>query len=117
MGLRICVVCNECGTELSFKVEQIDDTLTVYPTACSDCIKYEKEQSYKEGLFDSKIEGGNNMEVLGYAQVKARYMYQGRIDVFKRALETLQQLVEKNEADNINPEKDYIKIEYIKGEE
>ncbi len=57
------------------------------------------------------------MEVLGCARVKARYMYQGRIDVFRVALETLQRLVEKNEACNIDSEKDYIKIEYIKGEQ
>lgn len=55
------------------------------------------------------------MEVLGVVEVKAKFMFQGRYEVFKRALETLQGMLEEHEADNINPEKDYIKIEYIKG--
>jgi hypothetical protein len=50
---------------------------------------------------------------IGKAEVKASYLLRGRFDVFKRALKQLLRMIIE-EGNKTDPEKDYIRIEYIK---
>lgn len=55
------------------------------------------------------------MKSIGKAEIAAYYLFHGRYDVFKRALKQLHEMVIKD-GSNLDPKKDYIRIEYIKGE-
>ncbi len=57
VSFRIYTTCGECGTDLTFRIEQMDDTITVYPAPCPDCIKYDREEGYNKGYSNGIEEG------------------------------------------------------------